>query len=403
MVGVTGHRRAANVAGVEDEPDQRRMSGRAWSPEPAAVAAVFIGVGVLTGFALWGVLSSDTTDRLVALDVVVAAVSWIASPILLWRPVTGTLVFTVLAALSPTATPAASLGTLQVAWRRPFVQALGMALAGVAAHVVQGMWRLSAGISFNWWLVVIVACYGAILGWGTLAQSHRALVTSLRDRARRAEREQEHRVAEARALERTRIAREMHDVLAHRLSLLATYAGALEYRPDSAPDRVAEAAGVVRAQAHQALDDLRDVLTVLRDDDADGSAPQPDIGDIQRLVEESQQAGMSVELHNRLESASHPPSLVSRTAFRIVQEGLTNVRKHAASQRVNVVIEGSPGNGIEIDVRNTLPADGAVKPSTGEGTGLIGLTERVALAGGRLTHRSLVGEFRLHARLPWPE
>src|SRR5207248_4347589 len=72
--------------------------------------------------------------------------------------------------------------------------------------------------------------------------------------------------------ERTRIAREMHDVLAHRLSLLATYAGAIEYRPDAPPEQVARAAGVVRAGAHQALDELREVITVLREDDGDGDA-----------------------------------------------------------------------------------------------------------------------------------
>ena len=131
---------------------------------------------------------------------------------------------------------------------------------GILTHAVQGLWRPPGGPSFSWWLALMVVGYAAVIGWGALAQARRALIASLRDRARRAEAEQGRRVAEARVLERTRIAREMHDVLAHRLSLLATYAGALEYRPDAPPEQLAHAAGVVRLGAHQALDELRDVI-----------------------------------------------------------------------------------------------------------------------------------------------
>jgi signal transduction histidine kinase len=106
----------------------------------------------------------------------------------------------------------------------------------------------------------MIAAYAALLGWGALTQARWALVASLRERARRAEAEQGRRVAEARMLERTRIAREMHDVLAHRLSLVATYAGALEYRPDSPPEQLSRAAGVVRAGVHQAFSELREVI-----------------------------------------------------------------------------------------------------------------------------------------------
>ena len=106
--------------------------------------------------------------------------------------------------------------------------------------------------------------YAALLGFGALTQARAALLISLRDRARRAEAEQDRRVAEARVAERARIAREMHDVLAHRLSLVATYAGALEYRPDASREQLAAAAGIVRDGVHQALDELREVVTVLR-------------------------------------------------------------------------------------------------------------------------------------------
>jgi signal transduction histidine kinase len=171
--------------------------------------------------------------------------------------VTGALASTVLAALSPPATPQASLGALFVARSRRFPVAVAVAALGVAAHAVQGAWRPHGGLPHGWWLLLIVAAYAALVGWGALWQANRALLESLRERARRAEPEQGRRVAEARTVERNRIAREMHDVLAHRLSVLATYAGALEYRPDASLEQLSHAAAVVRDSAHLALDELR--------------------------------------------------------------------------------------------------------------------------------------------------
>jgi signal transduction histidine kinase len=208
-------------------------------------------------------------------------------PVLLRWPVPGALALAVLAAVSPAATPAATFGTLYVAQRRRFAVAAAVGAAGVVAGAVQGLWRPIGGLPYIWWLVLVVAAEAALVGWGQLTQARHALIASLQERARRAEAEQGRRVAEARAAERTGIAREMHDVLAHRLSLLATYAGAIEYRPDAPPEQVARAAGVVRAGAHQALDELREVITVLREDDGpgDGDAgqrPQPGLADLPR-------------------------------------------------------------------------------------------------------------------------
>jgi signal transduction histidine kinase len=136
--------------------------------------------------------------------------------VLLRWPVPGALVLAVLAALSPAATPAATYATLHVALRRPFAVAAAVGGAGVVAHLIRGLWRPIGSLPYFWWVVLVI-------------------------------------VAEARAAERASIAREMHDVLAHRLSLLATYAGALEYRPDAPPEQLARAAGVVRASTHRAL------------------------------------------------------------------------------------------------------------------------------------------------------
>jgi signal transduction histidine kinase len=373
------------------------------------VTAVIVAVGTLVASTVWArSLASPGVGRL-ALDIAVGVLACAALPVMLRRPVAGALVATALAALSPAATPPATVGALYVARRHPLPVAVAVAGAGVAAHAVQGWWQPAGGLSYGWWLVLIGVTYAALIGWGTLMRAHYALVASLWERARRAEAEQGRRVAEARIMERTRIAREMHDVLAHRLSLLATYAGALEYRPDAPPEQLSRAAGVVRGGVHQALTELREVISVLRDDsagdgaDGAGARPQPTLADLDQLVAESRGAGMRVRLHDRVVDPAALPAPAGRTAYRVVQEALTNARKHAAGQPVDVTLAGRPGDRLVIDVRNRLADPGTGPPAPpGTGTGLVGLTERVRLAGGRLDQATVAGEFRLRAWLPWP-
>ena len=372
--------------------------------------AVVAAVAALMALTIFGEIQAHRTMGLLGLDLAVGVLSCALLPVLLRRPVAVGLALAVLAAVSPAATPAATAAALVVAQRRPFAVAATVAGAGVAAHAVQGLWRPAGGLSFLWWLALMIAAYAALLGWGALTQARRALVASLRERARRAEAEQGRRVAEARVLERTRIAREMHDVLAHRLSLVATYAGALEYRPDSSPERLSLAAGVVRDGVHQALSELREVISVLREEDTDGDdgtggRPQPVLADIPRLVEEARDAGERVVLEDRTGDTAVVPAAAGRAAYRVVQEGLTNARKLAAGQPASVVLDGRPGAQLVIDIRNPLARDMPAPPSVpGGGAGLTGLTERVHLAGGRLDHEvTATGEFHLHAWLPWPE
>jgi signal transduction histidine kinase len=227
---------------------------------------------------------------------------------------------------------------------------------------------------------------------------------SLQDRAERAETEQQLRVEQARQHERARIAREMHDVLAHRISLLSLHAGALEFRPDAPPDEIGRAAGVIRSSAHQALEDLRAVIGVLREGhDGDGpERPQPTLADLPALIDESRAAGMRVRYDWHLPAAV--PDALARNAYRIVQEGLTNARKHARGSAVDVTVDGGPDEGMTIEVRNRLPVGAAVAGDIpGTGTGIVGLAERASLAGGRLEHgRTEAGDYRLWAWLPWP-
>jgi len=374
-------------------------------PRAAAVAWLLGASGVLVAVTILAWWSGRPPGPLLVLDLVAGLLSWLLTPLLLWRPVATTAVLTVLAAVSPAASPPATIGAFQVARRRPAPAAIAVAVAGIAAHAVRGVWRSTGGMSYGWWLALITVAYGALLGWGAWAQARQALIRSLHERARRAEAEQGRRVATARMLERRKIAREMHDVLAHRLSLLATFAGAMEYRPDSSPEQLSRAAGVVRDGVHQALEELREVISLLRDDDppdGDGVRPQPVLTDVPRLVEESRDAGTEVLLREAVDEPAAAPPAVARTAYRVVQEGLTNARKHAAGQPVQVALRGGPGAGLEIDVSNAVTPERPAPPGWSGGAGLVGLTERVHLAGGRLDHQVVGGEFRLHASIPWP-
>lgn len=270
-------------------------------------------------------------------------------------------------------------------------------------------------------LTVGVVATVLAVGAGAFVRARRELVLSLHERNRQLQAEQQHRVAEARRAERTRIAREMHDVLAHRISLLSVHAGALEFHPDASPEEIARAAQVIRVAARGAQEELREILGVLRaasPEDATGSPqeiqpPQPTMDDLHALVQESREAGMEVRLGIALEPGQLPPTL-GRTVYRLVQEALTNARKHASGQAVEIVVVGVPRTGLRVTVTNQPAATppervggrpGEDRPAghVGSGAGLIGVRERVALVGGQLEHAPLPGGgFRLHATLPWP-
>ncbi|GAB3426216.1 sensor histidine kinase [Flindersiella endophytica] len=243
----------------------------------------------------------------------------------------------------------------------------------------------------------------AVLGWGLFIRHRRQLIASLRDRAARAEVEAALRAEQAQHRAREQIAREMHDVLGHRLSLLSVHAGALAYRPDASASEVSQAAEVIRASAHQALQDLRSVIGVLRA--PAGDLPQPTLADVHALVADAVRAGTLVDLRSSI--SGEVPDGPGRTAYRIVQEGLTNVRRHAPGASVVVVVQGAAGDGLTVEVTNTATSrrgdEALLGSELGSGQGLIGLAERVALAAGRLEYGpGASGGFRLAAWLPWP-
>ncbi|WP_199236066.1 sensor histidine kinase [Micromonospora sp. S4605] len=252
------------------------------------------------------------------------------------------------------------------------------------------------------WLVIFPLVVGLWIG------ARRDTLAALRDRAARLEREQEARAERARAEERARIAREMHDVVAHRVSLMVVHAGALEVT--AADPATVEAAALIRSTGRQALTDLREVLGVLRQASGGvapapagaglpGTAPLPGLGAVDELVRESRAAGLRVERQDEGTPAA-VPATVGRTVYRVVQEALTNVRKHAADAEVTVRLQHLTG-GIEVSIRNGPSTAGAGLP--GAGLGLVGLRERVELLGGRLEAGPRDGGFLVRALIPVEE
>src|SRR4051812_35541985 len=247
------------------------------------------------------------------------------------------------------------------------------------------------------WLggAVLVLLPGAV---GVYVRTRAQLLAALRERAERAEAEQELLARDAVLTERTRIAREMHDAVGHRVSLMVLQAGAIEMAATD-PERVEQLAGQVQTAGRQALDELRQMVGVLRAGDPEDAplAPQPGLDALPRLVDESRQAGLAVELTWLPDGTDVDPA-VSRAAYRIVQEALTNAGKHAPGAPVSVVVERPPQ---QLVVRVVNGPGRASEPAPGGGYGLVGLAERVRTLGGRLTAEPrLDGGFVVEAVLP---
>ncbi|MGW5382595.1 sensor histidine kinase [Nocardia sp. NPDC003963] len=248
----------------------------------------------------------------------------------------------------------------------------------------------------------IVLGHIAVVGWGLLVRSRRELITSLRERAAAADAEARLRAERAQHEARSALAREMHDVLGHRLSLLSVHAGALAYYRDAPAGDIANAAEVVRENAHRALQDLREVIGVLRA--PVGELPLPVVEDVLELIDEAERAGSTVELLDETGVTTDGRMLSAtqgRTLYRLVQECLTNVRKHAPGASVVVRITGQPGTRLVTEIVNDAPSN-APAQCGGSGEGLRGLAERARLVAGRLEYGpTTAGGWRVRMWLPW--
>lgn len=323
-----------------------------------------------------------------------------------WRrrwPFAVALLITVIGLFSASSAGPGVLAYASLATRRRLTQIITVGAISVVVGQVFYAYQPDPNADPVWLNIFVSTLLAVAVGiFGMYIGSRRELIWTLRERARQAESEQELRVAQARSAERERIAREMHDVLAHRISLVAMHAGALAYRTDLPPEQVRETAELIQAKAHEALTDLRQVLGVLRADEDGGAGdrPQPTLADLGCLLNESRDGGMVVDLNDGLDGRE-PGEQIGRTLYRIVQEGLTNARKHAPRTHVSVRLGGDPDSGVTVVVRNAKPVGTRGPTAPGSGLGLVGLRERAALAGGTLDVEDGRDAFTLRGWLPW--
>ncbi|MFH9766078.1 sensor histidine kinase [Streptomyces microflavus] len=279
-----------------------------------------------------------------------------------------------------------------------------------AAGLSQLRWEAEPGGSWPQQIfVTVIMTVPFVLAWvmGDSLRTRRAYFNQLEERAARLEREREAQSKVAVAAERARIARELHDVVAHNVSVMVVQADGAAYVMDAAPDQARQALETISSTGRQALAEMRRLLGVLRTGDTRESGeyvPQPDVEQIENLVDQVRRTGLAVDF--KVEGTARPlPSGVELTAYRIVQEALTNTRKHGgpdagASVRL-VYFDDGLGLLVEDDGRGAaheLYEDGG---ADGAGHGMIGMRERVGMVGGTLDAGPRPGGgFRISALLP---
>jgi signal transduction histidine kinase len=245
-----------------------------------------------------------------------------------------------------------------------------------------------------------ITAFGSGVAWvlGDRARTRQAYLAQLEERAARLEREREDHARRAADAERNRIARELHDVVAHNVSVIAVQAGAARLTSRDSPAQATETLGVIERTARATLAELRALLGMLRraDEEGLGREPQPTLAQLDALVARAREAGLRIEV--RVEgSLAALPATVDLSAYRIVQEALTNVMKHAPGARVHLLVRRTDW-AVDLVVVDDGPGP---TPSPSRGQGLIGMRERASLVGGNLTAGpALGGGFRVEARLP---
>lgn len=350
------------------------------------------------------------------LDIVLGLVAWALFPFRHRAPLPIVVALVAISAVSTLAAAAAILGIVSISTRRRWREIAVVAVAFTGStFVVETFFPLPDPVPL-WQIGVFTAVLvGVLVVTGMYIGGRRQLRLTLLEQAAGERREQASHLEQARASERARLAREMHDVLAHRLSLVALHAGALEFRADLSPEQKRSTAGVVRENAHLALSELREVLGVLREatgpEAAHATRPQPTLAGLAELLDDSHTAGTPAVLETDATVAAELDSLapsLSRHLHRIIQEGLTNARKHAPGSCVLVQIGGEAGDRVTLSLSNALPGP-HLRPAAGQsvaghpssGLGLAGLAERVRLAGGELSAGIHGDRFILQAWVPW--
>lgn len=386
---------------------------RSWSLTWRIAFAIVVG---LTAFAaVYGPAvdqspSDDSrTVRLLMLMVVDALAFPFAVVLLAWRRrFAVAVVIIALSAISTLSVGAGVLAVVSLTAAQPVRRIVVVGAAFIALSVPTLL--VLPDPEIRWWAEALGAAvaYALLALIGLYLRSRRQLVASLRAQAQSTQREQLALRHTARAAERARIAREMHDALGHQLSVIAMHAGALESRADLSVDDTRAAAGVLRETAHEAMNELRQVLGVLNHPAStrEEGTDVPTLAQLEELVATG--VGGDTTPHLRWETdPSTVPDTVSRHLYRIAQEALTNVRKHAPAQPTEVVIRSTSPDVVELEVRNQL-ATPTVPPPTPQVPpglahhGLTGLAERARLVGGSITAGPDDTHFVVRAVLPCP-
>jgi signal transduction histidine kinase len=288
--------------------------------------------------------------------------------------------------------------------RRVSITGLAICLAGSAAAVAR--WGTPARLSWLEWLLTgsIVFAGPSLIAWvvGDSMRYRRAYYTNLEDRAARLEAERDAQAQIAAATERARIARELHDVVSHNVSVMVVQADGASYTLGTDPDRAREALAAIASTGRQALAEMRRMLGVLRHDE-DGTGPErtplPGLGQLGELLDQTRAAGLPVAL--TVEGVPQPlPDGAALAAYRIVQESLTNTRKHGGPLATAQVMLRYLEDALVLRITDDGPGPAAT--SDGGGHGLTGMRERVAIYGGWVQAGPKVGGgFQITARLPF--
>lgn len=395
-------------------PVRARRTTRDW-----VVDTLTFGGALLLGLVVCGLVQKydHPSDWFLAADLLLGTLACLS---LWWRrrfPLTVALLAVPAVALSSSAFGAGILITVNLALRLPWRRSLAVLALYLAAGLLGGLFLEDQQSNGPFGAALTLAYYLGSFAWGSTLRTRRLGALAVRREAELERADHARRLADARREERAAIAREMHDVLAHRISLLSVHAGALAYRAEQSAagagrdltgTEICRSSRIIRDSAHQALSELHDVLRVLRtkeDGDSEPMAAQMRLADLPGLVEEACSAGQEVALRNELadrDAAGPPRPQCERTVYRVVQEGLTNARKHAPGAPVTVELTGAPGAGLTVCLSNRMPTARPAPQIPGTGTGLTGLAERVRLDGGLLAHGSDGRTFTLRVQLPWP-
>jgi len=291
-----------------------------------------------------------------------------------------------------------------------------LALAGIGITVLATGWLIAAaGIEPRaaiGWVFFRIAASIMAAALGESVRSRRVIAADALERARQAERTLEEEARSRVGTERLRIAREVHDTVAHAIAIINVQAGVTAYLLDKRPERAREALVTIEQTSAQALHEMRAVLGVLRDSDNE-RAPHPGLGQVNELTAMAREAGLDIKLEAASPTAPLP-SAVDHTAYRILQESITNVIRHVGPTRVTVALDyGADVLEVRVtdeggrdaagdDPAGPQPAAGTVNGSPAEpGRGIAGMRERCGLLGGELTAGPQpCGGFEVKARLP---